>query len=50
MTTSAPLGKSHHKVLSFHYTVDHNSKNERPRYTYNCANYDSMKFELQRVD
>ena len=26
MTTSAPLGKSHHKVLSFHYTVD-NSKN-----------------------
>ena len=37
MTTSAPLGKSHHKVLSFHYTVD-NSKN------------DSMKLELQRVD
>ena len=50
MTTSAPLGKSHHKVLSFHYTVDHNSKNERLRYIYHCANYDSMKLELQRVD
>ena len=37
MTTSATLGKSHHKVLRFHYTVD-NSKN------------DSMKLELQRVD
>ena len=31
MTTSAPLGKSHQKVLRFHYTVDNNSKNERPR-------------------
>ena len=26
MATSAPLGKSHHKVLRFHYTVDNNSK------------------------
>ena len=25
MTTSAPLGKSHDKVLRFHYTVDNNS-------------------------
>ena len=25
MTTSAPLGKSHHKVLRFHYAVDNNS-------------------------
>ena len=50
LTTSAPLGKSHHKVLRFHYTVDNTSKNERPHYLYYCANYDSMKLELQRVD
>ena len=50
MTTSAPLGKSHHKVLRFHYTVDNNSKNKRPRYLYHRANYDSMKLKLQRVD
>ena len=25
MTTSAPVGKSHHKVLRFHYAVDNNS-------------------------
>ena len=47
MTTSAPLAKSHHKVLRFHYTVGNNS---RPRYLYHRANYDSMKLELQRVD
>ena len=45
MTTSAPLGKSHHKVLRFHYTVDNNLKNERPRYLYHRANYDSIKLE-----
>ena len=50
ITTSAHLGKSHHKVLRFHYTVGNNSKNERPRYLYHRANYDSMKLELQRVD
>ena len=50
MTTSTPLGKSHHKVLRFHYAVDNNSKNERPRYLYHRANYDSIKLELQRVD
>ena len=50
MTTSAPLGKSHHKVLRFYYTADNNSKNERPRYLYHRANYDSMKLKLQRVD
>ena len=49
MTTSAPLGKSHHKVLIFHNTVDNNSKDERPRYLYHRANYGSMKLELQRV-
>ena len=50
MTTSALLGKSHQKVLRFHYTVDKNSKNERPRYLYHRANYDSIKLELLRVD
>ena len=50
MTTSATLGKSHHKVLGLHYRVDNNSKNETPRYLYHLANYDSMKLELQRVD
>ena len=45
MTTSAPLCKSHHKVLRFHYTVDNNLKNERPRYLYHRANYDSIKLE-----
>ena len=50
MITSAPLGKSHHKVLRFHYTVDNNSKNKRPRYLYHRATYDSMKHVLQRVD
>ena len=50
MTTSAPLGKSHHKVLRFHYTVGNNSKNERPRYLHHRAYYDSIKLELQRVD
>ena len=50
MTTSAPLGKSHQKVLRFPYTVDKNSKNERPRYLYHRANYDSIKLELLRVD
>ena len=29
MTTSAPIGKSHHKVLRFYYTVGNSSKNER---------------------
>ena len=51
MTTSAPRHhKIHHKVLRFHYTVDNNSKNERPHYLYHRTNYDSMKLELQRVD
>ena len=50
MTTSAPLGKSHHKVLRFHYAVDNNSQNQRARYLYRHANYDSMKLELQIVD
>ena len=50
MTTSAPLGKSHHRVLQFLYTVDNNSKNERPCYLYHHANYDSMKLELQSAD
>ena len=49
MTTSESLGKSH-KVLRFHYTVDNNWKNERPRYLYHSADYDSMKLELQKVD
>ena len=51
MTTRAPLGKSHHKVLRFHYTVDNNLKDERRRrYLYDRANYDDMKLELQRID
>ena len=51
MATSAPLGKSHHKVLRFHYTVDNNLKDERRRrYLYDRANYDDMKLELQRID
>ena len=50
MTTFAPLGKSHHKLLRFRYTVGNDSKNERPRYLYHRANYDSMKLGLQRVD
>ena len=51
MTTSAPRHhKINHKVLRFHYTVNNNSKNERPRCLYDRANYDSMKLELQRVD
>ena len=39
MTTSAllALGKSHHKVLRFHYTADSNSKYERPHYLYHIA-------------
>ena len=50
MTTSAPLGKSHHKVLRFHCTVDNNLKDERRRHSlYDRANYDDMKLELQRV-
>ena len=39
ISTSTPLGKSHHKILRFHYTVDNNSKNERRRYFYHRANY-----------
>ena len=50
MTTSAPLGISHHKGLRFDYIVGHNSKNETPRYLYHRANYASMKLELQKVD
>ena len=50
MTTSALLGKSHHKVLRFHYSVDNNSKNERPRYLYYRPKYDSMKLKLQKVE
>ena len=50
MTSSATLGKSHHKILRFHYTRDNNLKNDRPRYLYHRVNYGSMKLELQRVD
>ena len=32
MTTFGPLGENHLQVLRFHYTVDDNSNNERPRY------------------
>ena len=49
MITSAPLGKSHQKVLRFHCTVDNNSKNKWSHYLYHRNNYGSMKLELQRV-
>ena len=50
MTTPAPLGKTHHKILRVHYAVDNNLKDGRPHYLYHRTNYDDMKLELQRVD
>ena len=49
MIISAPLGKSHQKVLRFHCTVDNNPKNKWSHYLYHRNNYGSMKLELQRV-
>ena len=34
MTTSAPLGKSHHKTFRYRFIVNKNLKNERPSNLY----------------
>ena len=48
MSTFTLLGKTHHKILRLHYTVNNNSKNERPRFLYHRVNYGNMKLELQK--
>ena len=49
MTSSKAIGKSYHKILSFHYKPENNCKNEKAHYLYLRGNYDSMKHELQSV-